>query len=62
MTPARALADASAASITHGLANGVYRFAGELPTLLRMGEETLDAIEAAVARHGIACDFERNAS
>ena len=48
-----------AASITHGLANGADRFADELPTLLRMGAETLDAIEAAVARHGIDCDFER---
>ena len=48
-----------AASITHGLANGADRFADELPTLLRMGSETLDAIEAAVARHGIDCDFER---
>jgi glycine/D-amino acid oxidase-like deaminating enzyme len=48
-----------AASITHGLANGHDRFVDELPTLLRMGDETLDAIEAAVSRHGIACDFER---
>ena len=32
-----------AASITHGLANGVDRFADELPTLLRMGDETLEA-------------------
>lgn len=48
-----------AASITHGLANGADRFPDELPTLLRMGAETLDAIEAAVARHGIDCDFER---
>ena len=49
-----------AASLTHGLGNGQERFADELPTLLRMGRETLDAIEAAVARHGIACDFERS--
>ena len=48
-----------AASLTHGLANGHERFADELPTLLRMGRDTLDAIEAAVARHGIDCDFER---
>ncbi len=48
-----------AASITHGLANGHDRFADELPALLRMGDETLDAIEAAIGRHGIACDFER---
>ncbi len=48
-----------AASITHGLANGDDRFAAELPTLPRMGAETLEAIGAAVARHGIDCDFER---
>ncbi len=48
-----------AASITHGLANGADRFPDELATLLRLGDETLDAIEAAVARHGIDCDFER---
>lgn len=48
-----------AASLTHGLANGHERFTEELPTLLRMGRETLDAIEAAVARHGIDCNFER---
>ena len=49
-----------AASLTHGLANGLERFAAELPTLLRMGQDTLDAIEAAVTRHGIDCDFERS--
>ena len=49
-----------AASLTHGLANGHERFADELPTLLRMGRETLAAIEAAVHRHGIGCDFERS--
>ena len=49
-----------AASLTHGLANGLERFADELPTLLRMGRDTLDAIEAAVTRHGIDCDFERS--
>ena len=48
-----------AASLTHGLGNGHERFADELPTLLRMGFETLDTIEAAVARHRIDCDFER---
>ncbi len=49
-----------AASITHGLANGHDRYAAELPTLLRMGDETLDAIEAAIDRHRIDCDFERS--
>ena len=49
-----------AASLTHGLANGHERFADELPTLLRMGQQTLTAIEAAVSRHGIDGNFERS--
>ncbi len=48
-----------AASLTHGLGNGLERFPDDMPTLLRMGAETLDAIAAAVQRHGIDCDFER---
>ena len=48
-----------AASLTHGLANGAERFADELPTLLRLGHENLDAIEAAIATYGIDCSFER---
>jgi glycine/D-amino acid oxidase-like deaminating enzyme len=47
------------ASLTHGFANGMSRFAGELRTLDRLGLENLDAIEAAVAEHGIDCDMER---
>lgn len=48
-----------AASLTHGIGNGAERFGPEMPTLLRMGAATLDAIEQAVQRHGIACGFER---
>lgn len=48
-----------AASLTHGLANGVERWPDEIATLEEMGERNLDAIEAAVARHGIDCEFER---
>ena len=48
-----------AASLTHGLANGLDRFGAELPELLRLGRENLDQIEQAVARHGIDCGFER---
>lgn len=48
-----------AASLTHGLGNGMERFAHEMPTLVRMGADTLDAIEDAVGRHHIDCDFER---
>lgn len=47
------------ASITHGLSNGMSRFADELPTLLRMGDETLDEIEAALTRLRIDADAER---
>jgi glycine/D-amino acid oxidase-like deaminating enzyme len=49
-----------ASSLTHGLPNGVDRFANELPTLLRLGDENLDAIEAAIARYGIDAQWERN--
>ncbi|WP_200209327.1 NAD(P)/FAD-dependent oxidoreductase [Micromonospora coerulea] len=48
-----------AASLTHGLANGVDRFPGEIDELERLGRENLDAIAAAVDKHGIDCDFER---
>lgn len=47
------------ASITHGLANGIDRFAEEMPDLLRIGRETLDEIEAAIGRLGIDADAER---
>jgi glycine/D-amino acid oxidase-like deaminating enzyme len=47
------------ASLTHGLANGLARWPGEMPALLRLGAENLDAIEDAVARHGIDCGFRR---
>jgi glycine/D-amino acid oxidase-like deaminating enzyme len=49
-----------AASITHGFDNGLSRFPGEMDTLLRLGRENLDEIEATVARHGIDCDFTRS--
>ena len=48
-----------AASLTHGLANGVDRFPGEIDELERLGRENLDAIAATIDRHGIDCDFER---
>lgn len=47
------------ASLTHGFANGMSRFAGELRILDRLGLENLDAIETAVAEHRIDCDLER---
>ncbi|MDJ0395924.1 FAD-dependent oxidoreductase [Rhodococcus sp. G-MC3] len=47
------------ASLTHGLSNGIDRYADELPTLLRMGTETLDAIEETARKYGIDADIER---
>jgi glycine/D-amino acid oxidase-like deaminating enzyme len=48
------------ASLTHGLANGMSRWPGEMPALQRMGAENLDAIEDTIARHGIDCGFRRS--
>jgi glycine/D-amino acid oxidase-like deaminating enzyme len=47
------------ASLTHGLANGLERFGGEIQALERLGRQNLDEIAAAVARYSIDCDFER---
>jgi glycine/D-amino acid oxidase-like deaminating enzyme len=47
------------ASLTHGFANGVSRFPGEIDTLERLGIENLDAIESTVRERGIQCGFER---
>ncbi|GAA1147630.1 MULTISPECIES: NAD(P)/FAD-dependent oxidoreductase [Streptomyces violaceusniger group] len=48
-----------AASLTHGLGNGAARWPDELAELERLGHGNLDAIESAVERYGIDCDFER---
>ena len=45
------------ASLTHGLANGLARFPGEMPALHRLGQANLDEIGKAVSRYGIECDF-----
>ena len=47
------------ASLTHGFANGLSRFPGELTTLDLLGLENLDAIEATVRKQRISCDMER---
>ncbi|MFE3495460.1 NAD(P)/FAD-dependent oxidoreductase [Streptomyces sp. NPDC059169] len=49
-----------AASLTHGLGNGLARWPGELAKLEELGARNLDAIESAVAAYGIDCDFERS--
>ncbi|MFF3291184.1 NAD(P)/FAD-dependent oxidoreductase [Streptomyces sp. NPDC003023] len=48
-----------AASLTHGLGNGLARWPEELAKLEELGARNLDAIEDAVGRYGIDCDFER---
>ncbi|MFG3697487.1 NAD(P)/FAD-dependent oxidoreductase [Micromonospora sp. NPDC047620] len=48
-----------AASLTHGLANGVERFPDEIGALDRLGRDNLDAIADTVAAYGIDCEFER---
>jgi glycine/D-amino acid oxidase-like deaminating enzyme len=48
-----------AASLTHGLANGLARFPQEIDRLERLGRENLDAIGETIARHGIDASWER---
>ncbi|HWU07838.1 MAG TPA: FAD-dependent oxidoreductase [Streptomyces sp.] len=48
-----------AASLTHGLANGLERWPDEIGKLEDLGARNLDAIEAAVTRYSLDCDFER---
>lgn len=47
------------ASLTHGLGNGLDRYAEEMSTLVRMGKDTLDAIESSCLRYGIDAGIER---
>lgn len=46
------------ASLTHGLANGLDRFADEIAVLERLGAENLAAIEHAIGQYGIDCGWE----
>ena len=48
-----------AASLTHGLSNGVDRFPDEIGVLEALGRANLDAIGSTVDKYGIDCDFER---
>ncbi len=45
-------------SLTHGLENGLARFADELPLLERFGRENMSELIGDLERHGIACDLE----
>lgn len=49
-----------AASLTHGLANGLARWPEEFERLEELGNRNLDGIEETVARYSIDCDFERS--
>jgi glycine/D-amino acid oxidase-like deaminating enzyme len=49
----------ASSSLTHGIANGLARFADEMPLLERLGRESFDALTGDVARHGIECGLER---
>ncbi|WP_328553122.1 NAD(P)/FAD-dependent oxidoreductase [Streptomyces sp. NBC_00358] len=49
-----------AASLTHGLSNGLTRWPDEIAKLEELGARNLDEIEAAVARYSLDCDFERS--
>ena len=48
------------ASLTHGLTNGLERFPEEYAAIDRLAVQNFAAIEATIARHGIACDYEPN--
>jgi hypothetical protein len=45
-------------SLTHGIANGLSRFADELPVLERLGLENFAGLQAGLTAHRIACDLE----
>ncbi len=49
-----------AASLTHGLSNGVERFPDEIGVLEALGRANLDAIGSTVDKYDIDCDFERS--
>jgi glycine/D-amino acid oxidase-like deaminating enzyme len=46
-------------TLTHGVANGKQRFPHEIELLEQLGLENLDAIDAAIQRYDIECDYER---
>jgi glycine/D-amino acid oxidase-like deaminating enzyme len=48
-----------AASLTHGLGNGIHRYPAEIGALERLGQENLDGIEKTLHTYGIDAEFER---
>jgi glycine/D-amino acid oxidase-like deaminating enzyme len=49
-----------AASLTHGIENGLKYWPDDLATLVAMGQANLEAIQATVERYKIDCDFLRS--
>ena len=49
-------------SLTHGLVNGLARFADEMDVLERLGRDNLAGLVADLERHGIDCDLEQTGS
>ena len=47
------------ASLTHGVANAQSRFPNEVPLLEELGLRNLNAIEEAIRKYNIDCDYER---
>ena len=50
------------ASLTHGLANGLSRFASEMPTLARLGDENFAGLAADLERFGIDAEYDPSGS
>jgi glycine/D-amino acid oxidase-like deaminating enzyme len=46
-------------SLTHGFTNGYSRYKDEMGIIERLGRENLDAIEEAIKKYNIQCDWER---
>ncbi len=49
-----------AASLTHGIQNGMNRWKEEMPKLVELGHKNLDGIEATIKQYNIDCDFIRS--
>ena len=49
-----------AASLTHGLPNGLARWPSEMPELVRQGQSNLDGIVDVIEAEGIECDLVRS--
>ena len=49
-----------AASLTHGTGNGLARWPDDMPTLLRLGRDNLDGIEATLDRYRLDVEWERS--